>query len=146
MIILLCACQEASTNATKTNSTSSTDHMNEKDTIAKEKARLKSLLSAFSRPLEDAKVNVDLSEMGALCAQGYTVEGEPIVAFAYLFKSQNEHNAVFEYLKSQHDSGKFYTLMGSNGGWLFWGYSTKEDVELEYLVLDLGSAFAGDER
>ena len=118
---------------------------NQEDNFAKEKARLKKLLSQFSRPLEDEPVTLDLMDLGAKYAQGYKVKDQPIKGFAYLFSHQDEHAAAYKHLTANYANGKYHTLISSNGAWLFWTYSEVDTEETQYIIYDLASAFSGEE-
>jgi hypothetical protein len=151
--LALCACKEARVEmkndaALKTTTQTAVAKVkkgNEEDDFAKEKKRLKNLLSGFSSPLENQAVTLDLTGLGAKYVQGYKVKDQPIKGFAYLFSHQDEHATAYEYLTANHSNEKYHTLISSNGAWLFWTYSEVDTDETRYLIYDLVSAFSGEE-
>lgn len=116
-----------------------------KDLIEKEKIRINKLLQNFAMKLKPIEVIPSVDVVGALSGSGYQVEGAQVYCMIYIYEDQTAHEAANAIIAENQTQIMQKKLISSNGRLFFWGYTTAEDKNSEYVLNALASAFAGDE-
>jgi hypothetical protein len=119
--------------------------------IEKERQRIDALLGTADMRFEEAQLDIEPSQIGALAGWRFiTIEGD-VEADVYLFDSVEKHPAAIELLQAESaaaPSEEPYTIISSNGTLLFIARYTgpqEEQATGQFRVMTVAGALAGEE-